>query len=138
MRIDETQERFERRTYKVRVSQALSEQANLIGEMQRTKKQFSSEEAFKKGVVDKLNEISRIHGVPEYFSHNGFGGKYCSVMCTHCKHKALIWFTYSGDADGPFAIKFFRPPYGMLMHREVETHATAAHFTRGQGKGKSQ
>ena len=107
--------------------------------MKERKKTFDSEGSFEWGVVRRLNEICREHGAPEYFTHNGFGGKYCSVICSHCNKSALFWFTFEGSKDNPHNIAFFRPPYGFKMHRdEVESHlpGTTVQVKRGAAAKK--
>jgi len=108
-----------------RVHAALQLHCNFIEKMQKEKRVFNSRESFEKGVVDKLNDMCINHGVPLYFSHNEFTGTYCSVKCSCCLHKALLWFNFEGGRNSgipPFNIQYKRPPYGLLIHRDVERH----------------
>lgn len=89
-----------------------------------TGKVFANEREFQREVVDRLNSISESYGLKShYFSHNGFTGKYCSLVCTSCQHRAYVWFDYKSTKDKtPTAITFKRNPYGKGMHRDVDKH----------------
>jgi len=82
-----------------RAAAALQDQCAFIKKIQKEERVFDTREDFKRSIVDKLNAISRSYGVREYFSHNGFGLTYCSVICSCCEHKALLWFTFDGGRN---------------------------------------
>ena len=66
--------------------------------------------------------MSANHGVAQYFTYK-ITNTYCVVRCSHCKHTALLWFRYKKNSDETITdITFFRPPYGLAMHRNVEEH----------------
>ena len=58
-------------------------------------KTYANLEELKREVVNELNHISRKNGVIEFFTPL-VTPTYVQIKCTMCKHKAPMWFTYSG------------------------------------------
>ncbi|TNV76730.1 hypothetical protein FGO68_gene17479 [Halteria grandinella] len=107
--------------------QIITRQLALIQEWQESQVQFKTKEIFLTQTMDKLNKIATDAGFEPMVSSNGFGKpKYSSIICKGCNKPALLWFTFkkcpSGEGDEVCEIQYFRPPYGLAMHKDIKSH----------------
>ena len=102
------------------VKAAIEEQVRVMQEWAVEKASFVGIKQFEEEVVERLNAITRKHGV-HYLMYQNFSRdspKYLSLICRGCKHKCLLWFTK--DSNDKFT--YSRPPYGLLMHHNLNSH----------------
>ena len=105
------------------MEKAIEQQCEFIASL-KDKEPLQSKEEIEREVVVRLNSISQSLGLKSpYFSHNGFDYTYCSLYCSCCKYRKIVWFNYKTSLIGePKDITFYRQPHGFGMHLDIDSH----------------